>query len=89
MKFLDERITFTVTVDSTYANLPPKGMYVYALVMDDNESAHEEHDVFVGNFYYDKTYSVTLDLTDIIRNNGSRYDITRKVLHTPQNLTTT
>lgn len=88
MKFLDERITFNVSVGSTTASLPPTGMYVYALVMDDNESYHEEHDVFIGNFYYTHSFSVTIDVTDIIRSNGSNYNTTRKILKNPEDYST-
>ena len=83
MTFLDERIKFTVTVDNSISLLPDRGVYRYAIMAADFYSSHEEHEVFVGNFYYNHTFQVTLDVTDIIRNCVGNYKTIRDYLHNP------
>lgn len=83
MKYLDERITFDILVSSSVSNLPEKGIYTYILMAADNDSYEEEHEVFVGNFYYNKTFRHTLDVTDIIRNAKPSYRGLAQDLHNP------
>ena len=64
MIFLDERITFGFTLTGT---LPTAGVYKYEMYQYKDVAPTGETLVFVGNFYYDGTSSVKLDMTDIIR----------------------
>lgn len=66
MKYLDERIILSVTVEYPY---PDAGIYQYQ-VYEYNESAQSEDDelIYVGNYYYDANSSrIDFDLTDMIR----------------------
>jgi len=83
MKYLDERITFDILVSSSLSDLPEKGVYSYIVMAADNYSYEEEHEVFVGNFYYNKTFRHTLDVTDIIRNSKYNYKSLASDLHNP------
>ena len=83
MKYLDERITFEILVSSSESELPEKGVYSYIVMAADNDSYAKEHEVFVGNFYYNKTFRHTLDVTDIIRNAKPSYKGLALDLHIP------
>ena len=42
--------------------------------------------MFVGNFYYNKTFYQTLDVTDIIRNMAPTHKALAQDLHNPHSL---
>ena len=63
MKFLNDRITFLVSVTGT---LPNKGNYRYELLeFSDYNNAYKV--IFTGWFYYNKTNTVEFDVTDLIK----------------------
>lgn len=78
MKYLDERIQFQVSVGST---LPPIGTYKYTLKRKSDTYTGNDVTVFVGNFYYEHTYTVKLDVTDLIRNYYRNYKQIADDLH--------
>ena len=86
MTFLDERITFEVQVGTRIADLPEKGVYTYQVVAEDYWSQEGYNVLFVGNFYYDKKFRQTLDVTDIIRNSVGSHSTLANVLHDPYSL---
>lgn len=88
MTFLDERIKFDVDWGS-FIDLPEKGMYTYTLWAYDNHTTYDQHEVFVGNFYYNKTRIVTLDLTDIVRSSVNTLNASRQDLTNPQGISET
>ena len=84
MKYLDERITFQVQVGTRVQDLPEKGIYTYAIIAKDYDGY--EDTAFVGNFYYDKKFYQTLDVTDIIRNMAPTHKALAQDLHNPYSL---
>lgn len=67
MKYLDERIIFTISGQTLTANT--SGMYAYYLKRYITSATTEN--VFVGNFYYNGVdTAITFDLTDIISSDG-------------------
>lgn len=68
MIFLDDRIIFSFSLTGT---LPAAGVYKYEMYQYYAPTITGETMVFMGNFYYDGTASVKLDMTDIIRSTKS------------------
>ena len=87
MKFLDERIEISVDWGSS-SGLPAAGMYTYTLWVLDNDDPYGEYEIFIGNFYYNRTRYVTLDVTDILRSLGARLYYIKKDLTTPYTVIT-
>ena len=83
MLFLDERIKFTISVGAHVEDLPEKGIYTYSIRARDDWEQTGFYTIFVGNFYYNKTFNQTLDVTDIIRNNVGDYSSLSNALHNP------
>lgn len=80
MKFLDERIKFTISVPGTNETRPAAGAYTYYLRANNFNTSIGYTNVFVGTFFYDHKATVTLDVSDIIRNNWRLTDTIRDIL---------